>query len=60
MFDVRMEISGYHHNTASDFLSVRPGLYVSGRGEARFRNLKYRALQTPGGEHGAWAWRSRV
>lgn len=52
-FDVRMEVSGYHHNTAYDFLSLRPALYVAGEGEARFRNLKFRALDTLGGEHGA-------
>lgn len=43
-FDTQMEISGYHHNTACDFLSVRPGLYAAGAGKVRFRNFKYRAL----------------
>jgi len=43
-YDTRMDVSGYHHNTAYDFLSLRPALYVSGDGEARFRNLRYRAL----------------
>lgn len=43
-FDVQMEVSGYHHNVAGDFLSLRPALYVAGEGEARFRNLRYRAL----------------
>lgn len=43
-FDVQMEVSGYHHNVAYDFLSLRPGLYASGSGEARFRNFTYRAL----------------
>ncbi|HYE47936.1 MAG TPA: family 43 glycosylhydrolase [Caulobacter sp.] len=42
--DVRMEVSGYHHNTAGDFLSLRPALYAAGAGEARFRNLRYRAF----------------
>ncbi len=40
----RMDVSGYHHNTAYDFLSLRPALYVSGDGEARFRGFRYRAL----------------
>jgi hypothetical protein len=35
MFDVQMEVSGYHHNVAYDFLSLRP-LYSAGTGEARF------------------------
>jgi beta-xylosidase len=43
-FGTQMEVSGYHHNTAYDFLSLRPGLYASGNGAARFRNFKYEAL----------------
>jgi beta-xylosidase len=43
-FGVQMEVSGYHHNTAGDFLSLRPGLYAAGAGEVRFRNFRYRAL----------------
>ncbi|HEY5713251.1 MAG TPA: family 43 glycosylhydrolase [Allosphingosinicella sp.] len=43
-FDVQMEVSGYHHNVAGDFLSLRPALYAAGRGEARFRNFTYQAL----------------
>ncbi|MES1158411.1 MAG: family 43 glycosylhydrolase [Terricaulis silvestris] len=43
-FDTQMEVSGYHHNTAYDFLSLRPALYVAGQGAARFRNFKYEAL----------------
>ncbi len=42
--DTRMDVSGYHHNTAYDFLSLRPALYVSGKGQARFRGFRYRAL----------------
>lgn len=43
-FDVQMEVSGYHHNVAYDFLSLRPGLYAAGEGEVRFRNFVYEAL----------------
>jgi beta-xylosidase len=43
-FDVQMETSGYHHNVAYDFLSLRPGIYAAGTGEVRFRNVRYRAL----------------
>jgi xylan 1,4-beta-xylosidase len=43
-FGTRMEVSGYHHNVAYDFLSLRPALYVAGEGEARFRRFTYRAL----------------
>jgi beta-xylosidase len=43
-YDTRMDVSGYHHNTAYDFLSLRPALYVSGDGLARFRSFRYRAL----------------
>lgn len=41
---VQMEVSGYNHNTAYDFLALRPSLYVAGKGEARFGYVKYRAL----------------
>ncbi len=43
-FGTRMEVSGYHHNVAYDFLSLRPAIYAAGTGEVRFRNLTYRAL----------------
>ncbi|HEV7607492.1 MAG TPA: family 43 glycosylhydrolase [Steroidobacteraceae bacterium] len=43
-FDTQMEVSGYHHNTAYDFLSLRPGLYAAGSGKVRFRNFRYRAI----------------
>lgn len=43
-FDVQMEVSGYHHNVAYDFLSLKPALYVAGEGEARFRSFRYEAL----------------
>ena len=43
-FDMQMEVSGYHHNVAYDFLSLRPGLYASGDGKVRFRNFKYQAI----------------
>ena len=43
-FDVQMEVSGYHHNVAYDFLSLRPALYAAGTGTARFSNFTYRAM----------------
>jgi beta-xylosidase len=43
-FGTGMEVSGYHHNVAGDFLSLRPALYAAGAGEVRFRNFRYRAL----------------
>jgi len=43
-FEVQMEVSGYHHNVAGDFLSLRPAIYAAGRGEVRVRNVRYRAL----------------
>ena len=42
-FDRAMDVSGYHHNVAYDFLSLRPALYAAGEGEVRFRNFRYRA-----------------
>lgn len=43
-FPVQMETSGYHHNVAYDFLSLRPAIYAAGAGEVRFRNLEYEAF----------------
>ncbi len=39
-----MEVSGYNHNVAEGFLSLRPSLLAAGSGEVRFRNFKYKAL----------------
>jgi hypothetical protein len=41
-----MEVSGYHHNVAGDFLSLRPAIFVAGAGEAVFSGLGFRALTT--------------
>jgi len=43
-YEPQMEVSGYHHNVAGDFLSLRPALYSAGGGEARFSRFSYRAL----------------
>lgn len=43
-FPVQMDVSGYHHNTAGGFASLRPAVYAAGRGEARIAHLRYRAL----------------
>ncbi|MBN8605403.1 MAG: family 43 glycosylhydrolase [Caulobacterales bacterium] len=43
-YGVQMEVSGYHHNTVGDFLSLRPAIYTAGSGEARFKRVTYRAL----------------
>lgn len=41
---VSFEVSGFNHNVAEGFLSLRPGLYSIGKGEATFRSLKYEVL----------------
>ena len=43
-FPVQMDVSGYHHNTAGGFASLRPAVYAAGSGEARISALRYRAL----------------
>ena len=43
-FDVQMEVSGYHHNVAYDFLSLRPAFYAAGDGQASFANFVYRGM----------------
>ena len=37
------EVAGYNHNVADGFLSLRPGIYATGTGTARFGDLRYRA-----------------
>ncbi|QNQ07628.1 family 43 glycosylhydrolase [Sphingomonas alpina] len=37
------EVTGYNHNVADGFLSLRPGLYAAGSGRATFRGLRYSA-----------------
>jgi beta-xylosidase len=41
---MQFEVSGYHHNVAGGFLSLRPALYAAGSGEVRYRRFGYRAL----------------
>jgi beta-xylosidase len=43
-YAVQMEVSGYHHNVAGDFLSLRPAIYAAGAGQVRVRNVRYEAL----------------
>jgi len=45
-FDVQMEVSGYHHNVAYDFLSLRPAIYAAGGGVVTVRDVMYKALPT--------------
>ena len=44
-FGTGMEVSGYHHNVAGEFLSLRPAIYAAGSGEVRFSDFRYRALR---------------
>ena len=43
-FPIQMDVSGYHHNVAYGFMSLRPAIYASGQGQARFSQFKYRAI----------------
>ena len=40
---LRFETSGYHANTMSDLLSLRPALFAAGRGAVEFSGFRYRA-----------------
>lgn len=39
-----MEVGGYNNNTLGDFMSLLPGIFVSGEGKATFKNLRFREL----------------
>ena len=43
-FANQFEVSGYHHNVAGDFQSLRPAIYAAGKGEIRIRDVRYTAL----------------
>ncbi len=43
-FERSMEVSGYHHNVRYGFLSLKPGIYAAGKGEAIFRDFRFRAI----------------
>jgi beta-xylosidase len=43
-FPIQMDVSGYHHNVAYGFMSLRPAIYATGAGQAKFRDLQYRSL----------------
>jgi beta-xylosidase len=39
------DISGFQHNIFGGFLSVHPGIFVTGEGKASFSYFKYRSLE---------------
>jgi len=39
-----VEVSAYHHNVLSDFLSLRIGLVSMGEGKVKFRNFRYQSI----------------
>lgn len=39
------DISGYHHNTLYDFISILPGLFAYGEGEVRFSDFQFKQLE---------------
>lgn len=41
--EVAFEVSGYNHNVADGFISLRPAIYATGQGSVVFRSLTYRA-----------------
>lgn len=41
--DSSFEVSGYNHNVAGKYLSLRPALYAAGDGAVTFRSLTYEA-----------------
>ncbi|UCH14910.1 MAG: family 43 glycosylhydrolase [Bacteroidales bacterium] len=40
-----VEVSAYHHNVLSDFLSLRIGLVSMGEGKVRFKNFRYEQIK---------------
>lgn len=44
LHDMRMEVSGLHHNTFGGFLSLKIGIYSAGEGSIVVRDFRYRAI----------------
>jgi beta-xylosidase len=40
-----LDISGYHHNTLYDFVSVLPGLFAYGEGKVRFSEFHFKRFE---------------
>lgn len=40
-----VEVSGFHHNVLSGFMSLRIGLCSAGNGQVTFKNFKYQAIK---------------
>jgi len=49
-YERTFEVSGYHHNVRGGFMALKPALIVTGAGEARFRNFRFRACEPSGTE----------
>jgi beta-xylosidase len=45
-FERSDDVSGFQHNIFGGFNSIRPGVFVTGKGKARFEYFRYRALPT--------------
>ncbi len=41
---MQFEVSGYNHNVAGAFLSLRPALFAAGKGTVSFRDFRYHVL----------------
>ncbi len=41
-----LDTAGWNHNTLGGFMSLRPSLYCSGEGSARFKHFRYSALSS--------------
>jgi beta-xylosidase len=40
-----VEVSAYHHNVLSGFLSLRLGLCSMGQGSVKFKNFQYKSMK---------------
>ena len=43
LVDLRMDVSGYNHNTFGGFLALKVGIYSAGIGRIRLSDFRYRA-----------------
>jgi len=42
--ETSLEVSGFHHNAFSEFMSLRIGLCSIGKGQVEFKNFEYKKI----------------
>jgi xylan 1,4-beta-xylosidase len=44
LVDLRLDVTGFNHNTFGGFLALKLGLYAAGTGKVKLTDFRYKAL----------------